>query len=298
MSTTIAGKLPRTIWILWLQGFARAPSLVRRCLDSWRTYHPQWQIVELDDTNLRDWLDLDAIVNPHRQDVTRQVLSDVIRINLLAEYGGVWVDATTLCSRPLDHWVFDCVGNGFFAFQNPGPDRLISSWFLASTPNCHLTRVYRDTVNAYWRQNVFVNQGTAFGKAIVRRLGSILNVNTSRTRFWFSTLVRKGLRVYPYHWFHYLMAEILRGDPHNREIWASRTRLQAADGWRAGTLRLQSSNRFATLSAPLSDTMKAAIDSREIYVWKLSYKKLPDLPPPGSALDYLLRRTTQEVPPA
>jgi hypothetical protein len=250
---------------------------------------------------------VNAIVNPRRRDVTRQALSDVIRINLLAEYGGVWVDATTLCRAPLDDWLFECVANGFFAFQNPGCDRLISSWFLASTTNCRLTRVYRDAVNCYWRQNIFVNQGTRLGKAIVRRLGSVLNVNTSRTKFWFAAPVTKGLRVYPYYWFHYHLADIIRRDPLSREIWACRTRIPAAYGWLGGrttrggtdappeTLRLKPSSRFATLSAPLSNMWKAAIDNREIPVWKLSYKKLPDPPIPGSVLDYLLSLPTQQA---
>jgi hypothetical protein len=40
---------------------------------------------------------------------------------------------------------------------------------------------------------------------------------------------------------------------------------------------------------------KAAIDNREIPVWKLSYKKLPDPPIPGSVLDYLLSLPTQQA---
>jgi len=39
-----------------------------------------------------------------------------VRILLLHEFGGIWVDATLLCNRPLDEWLPSTMTEGFFAF--------------------------------------------------------------------------------------------------------------------------------------------------------------------------------------
>ncbi len=279
----------RTIWILWLQGFASAPFVVRQCLASWKRHNPHWEIVELDEDNLGDWLDVEAIVSRARPDLSPQALSDIVRINLLATYGGVWVDATSFCCKGLDAWLPQSLASGFFAFQNPGPDRLLCSWLMASTDGCDLTIAYRDAVNAYWQHNEFANQRTWIGRHAVRRLSRLLNVNSSRTRWWFSRPVTKGLRVYPYYWFHYLLAEVIRRDRRSRAIWDRRMRYVVTDPFRAR--RIEGAQRFAALLAPLSATLKEAFDSGNTPVLKLSFKKLPGVPPAGSTLDYLFNAT-------
>ena len=60
--------------------------------------------------------------------------SDLLRLYLLNKYGGVWVDSTNLCRRPLDDWLPSAARQGFFAFfpdlQSPehqGVPHIISS---------------------------------------------------------------------------------------------------------------------------------------------------------------------------
>ena len=36
----------------------------------------------------------------------------MIRLELLAEHGGVWADATMLCLRPLDSWIAHALPEG------------------------------------------------------------------------------------------------------------------------------------------------------------------------------------------
>ncbi len=93
-----------------------------------------------------------------------------IRINLLAKYGVVWADATCYCCKPLDDWLDNYVASGFFAFRNPGNDKPISSWFLASAKNCKLILKYCKTVNNFWSKNRFTNQENSIGKFAVKYL--------------------------------------------------------------------------------------------------------------------------------
>lgn len=99
------------LYILWFQGFDKAPDVVKWCVHSWKRYNPTWNIVLLDDTNLHEYVDV-KVDN-----------SDIVRM-LLLRNGGLWVDATVFCHKPLDDWLPAYTTSGFFAFTP------MSTWFM------------------------------------------------------------------------------------------------------------------------------------------------------------------------
>lgn len=139
--------------MLWLQGWERAPRLVRACRRSWEILNPAWTIRALDRFSAQNFIDdpeARAVFNA--LDQPPEACSDRIRIALLEKHGGVWVDATAYCLRPLDDWLFDVLASGFFGFDRPTSDRLISSWFLAAPPGHYITRRWLELTLDYWRE--------------------------------------------------------------------------------------------------------------------------------------------------
>ena len=184
--------LPKVIWIFWYDGWDKAPIIVRKCLETWQLHNPDWEINKLSKDNLSDYIDLNSIIpQMDTKNIQIEALSDVIRISLLYRYGGVWVDSTLYCNQPLDTWVYTSVNPiGFFAFSRPGPDRMISSWFLASFRNNYIIEQwYHQTIN-YWS--------------------------------------RRREREH-YFWFHYLFGELYISDHKFKNIWDEATVL-SADG--------------------------------------------------------------------
>ncbi len=60
--------------------------------------------------------------------------SDIVRADLLANFGGIWIDATVFLTGPLEKYIIDA---DLFAFRTTFNDNkdapiLISSWFLSS----------------------------------------------------------------------------------------------------------------------------------------------------------------------
>jgi len=121
------------IYILWFQGFDKAPEVVQWCVASWKHYNPTWNIVLLDNTNLKDYVDLDKV--QYSKDIDLCHLADIVRMILLRDYGGLWVDATTFCNKPLDDWLPFYITEGFFAFDKPYPHLMVSNWFLYAEKN-------------------------------------------------------------------------------------------------------------------------------------------------------------------
>jgi len=141
----------KIIWTIWFQGEESAPDLVRRCLKSWRDKNPDWQVRCLTATDISKYINIGRLVDLSWQQITAASLSDIARILLLQEYGGVWVDATLYCNRPLNEWLADAMPSGFFAFAKPEPDRLLSSWFLAAECGNPIIAAWASAVSSYWR---------------------------------------------------------------------------------------------------------------------------------------------------
>jgi Capsular polysaccharide synthesis protein len=140
-------EVNRTIWTCWLQGEDRAPRLVRRCLSSWPSRNPGWDFRCLDARTLTDYVQL-----PEVQDKPLSPASfvDVLRVHLLRDYGGVWVDATVYCHRSLDEWLSPVFRGDFFAFSWGFPDRPLASWFLAARVPSLLVSRWFGRVQEYW----------------------------------------------------------------------------------------------------------------------------------------------------
>jgi hypothetical protein len=183
--------LPKVIWMLWLQGWDRAPRLVRACRQSWEANNPNWTIHCLDRVSVVKFVaNCDTLAALVDCDQPPEATSDRLRVALLAQHGGVWADATTYCLRPLDDWLFDVLRSGFFAFDRPGPDRLVSSWFLAAEPGNDLVRRWAEATLEYWKER--------------------------RQR-------------HHYYWFHYLFGAEYEKDPVFRSVYDNMSKI-SADG--------------------------------------------------------------------
>jgi len=128
-------------------------------------------------------------------DKPAEALSDQIRLELLDRYGGVWADATTICARPLDEWLGEAMPHGFAALSRPGPDRMISTWFLAAEKGSEIVERWRAATHAYWDGR--------------RNRGS-------------------------YFWVHELFAECHAADRSFREMWDASPVIPAANPFHFG----------------------------------------------------------------
>lgn len=149
MSEEYTGE--KIIWFMWLQGLQDAPALVKSCFASWKQHNPTWQIEFIDASNLYDYLPTNTLRELlGKSDITAASLSDLVRLELLHEYGGVWADATLLCQKPLDDWLPSVTDSGLFMFSRPGEDRHIASWFIAARAGNSLVEKWRSRVVSQW----------------------------------------------------------------------------------------------------------------------------------------------------
>ena len=199
--TVLDSTFPRKLWMYWQQGWNSAPPIVRKCAESWLRQNPSWQIHLLTEKNVPDFIRLPDFYQD-KLALPIPALSDVIRIHLLTEHGGVWADASTWCVRPLDEWLERMLAStGFFAYAQPGPDRPLSTWFIAAAPRHYIMERLKQEANDLWRQ-----------VAENRIIMEVTDDPASRDYFW----------------LHSIFASLLQTDRAMADIWNSGPQIKAA----------------------------------------------------------------------
>ena len=140
----------KIIYILWFQGFNNAPYIVKQCVESWKHYNKNWQIILLDRTNINQYINLKNYIDLSNKKLLLAHESDIIRLCILKEYGGLWVDSTLFCNKPLDEWLPDNCSKGFFAFHRPWPNLIINVWFLYSEKNTFIISKWLESTIKYY----------------------------------------------------------------------------------------------------------------------------------------------------
>lgn len=87
------------IWICWWQGEEQAPALVKACLNSVRNHAGAHRVILITEENYRQYVDIPAWIEKKYKAgvISRTNYSDLLRLSLLAKYGGMWLDATFFC---------------------------------------------------------------------------------------------------------------------------------------------------------------------------------------------------------
>lgn len=154
LATSPSRTLPKTIWTYW--DSEDLPKSIQYCMSTWRKYNKDHDIIFLTKNNINSYLpDFDISTFRHADSSAR--ISDCIRLNVLATYGGIWMDASMICNRSLD-WVHQTIKDkeflGYYisAFTQDPKYPVIESWFFACVPQSPFVIEWRD---AFMRMNKY-----------------------------------------------------------------------------------------------------------------------------------------------
>jgi len=203
-----AAQSPRHVFIFWAQGFHDVPWFVPHVVSSWRRRNPNWKVYLLSESDIGRVVEIDGgMITRFGDDLV--AMSEVLRINLLRDHGGVWADATLLSLRSLDDWLTgvelgrDFGRSGFFAFERPrlgqfgrpAADEVLDNWFFYADPRDDRVR---------------------------RALSAVV---AAMEDYWRDRLVKDE-----YFWLFDVFIRVHRENPDFQHVWDATPRLGAADG--------------------------------------------------------------------
>ena len=152
-------RINRTIWAFWRQGVENAPELVKKCIESQKKYASNWgyDYVLLSDENLNQYLKLpNYIEEKHKKKIIGEAnYSDIIRSQLLIQYGGIWMDSTCFVTGEMPSHIKNAsffmfsTGNWWPWFLSPSK---CSSWFIKADKGNELLIKTRNYMFEHWLQ--------------------------------------------------------------------------------------------------------------------------------------------------
>lgn len=205
----------KVIWSAWFQGVENRPPLVNLCFERWTKLNPSYQL------RVVDFSETQHVLSKFQIDcstISPAALSDILRLHLLLNEGGIWTDASVLPVLPLNEWLTLDSDHPFFAFERPAPDRVISSWFLAAKPNSRLLEAWWGLTFDYWQLPRTLKLGP--NSEIWIPPDPTLEVTIPN---------QHAGATYPYFWFHYLFGRLLEIDNSLALEWRNAVKLPAAD---------------------------------------------------------------------
>lgn len=149
----------KRVWICWLQGMENAPEVVKDCYKSVQYWLNDWEVIVITKENMSEYVDFpDFILKKWQRGViTNTHLSDLLRLELLIRYGGLWLDATTYLTGKLPLYVEK---RDFFVYRNGWMDQEMinmASWFIyAGKTNNKLLFETRNLLYLYWKKYNFL----------------------------------------------------------------------------------------------------------------------------------------------
>jgi hypothetical protein len=119
------------VWFFWWQGEENMPQLVRTCYNTLKYYSNGHKVNLITKNNFRDFVSLpDYLTRKIEKKIFSLTLfSDILRMCLLYEHGGLWLDSTVLLTKPLPPLPEICTHLGFWSPKDDG--KIITTCFGA-----------------------------------------------------------------------------------------------------------------------------------------------------------------------
>jgi mannosyltransferase OCH1-like enzyme len=147
LPTAMQTKDVGPIWQFWGQGLEAAPPIVSACVRSVAENAGGRKHIVLTAETVADYLDLPAPLLARREFWGWTKFSNILRLLLLEQYGGTWIDATVYLAAPLPQFVAE---SEFFVFQRDHDPRILANWFIHTVAGHPLISACRAAYEQYW----------------------------------------------------------------------------------------------------------------------------------------------------
>lgn len=156
--------IPHKIHYCWF-GYHKKPKLIQKCISSWKTYLPDWQIIEWNESNY------DINKNTYISEAYRQgkwaFVVDYARFDILNEQGGIFLDTDVELLRPIPENFLE-----YEAFTGFESDKTINPGLIyASIPG---QTILKELTTVY--------ENKKYGEKIDGRVENIVDISTEVLR--------------------------------------------------------------------------------------------------------------------
>ncbi|MFI3165973.1 MAG: capsular polysaccharide synthesis protein [Bacillota bacterium] len=147
---------PKIIWNFWYQGNQDDIEIIKVCMDSVRrNVSEDVELITITKDNLAQYLDIPVYIYAKLESglITITHFSDIVRMGLLSQYGGCWLDATCYVTGDISY-VFDkafwSIKRESNAISRDVPKRKWTSFAQCACANCMINHLIYLLFIKYW----------------------------------------------------------------------------------------------------------------------------------------------------
>ena len=154
---TKVATLQNYIWIFWWQDIEDAPEIVKKCFNKIKLYNLNVKLITKN--NYKEYVSIPEYIIELLENgkITLTHFSDILRFNLLADYGGLWLDATIYISD--ERIINEILKKDFYTIKLKNcPRRIVSKglwtgYCMGGNKNNLLFLFMKNFFNEYWKNN-------------------------------------------------------------------------------------------------------------------------------------------------
>ncbi len=155
---TVFHEKSNKVWFCWFQGIENAPEIVEICYNSLKENLNDKEIILITEENMFEYIAFPQFIMEKWKKgiISNTHISDLLRLELLIKYGGLWLDATVFCSSSN---IPDYIDNSeLFFYQHLTLNKyarsaFISSWLIHAKSNNKILMATRYLLYKYWEKN-------------------------------------------------------------------------------------------------------------------------------------------------
>ena len=148
-------------WVFWWQGIESAPEIIKICVSNMKKNAGNHPVRVIDSQNYHQYIQIPDHVSQKLQQrkISITHFSDFLRMKLLSEHGGMWLDATVFVNDPIREDIFRVP---IWTVRNPGLDMTnVSRWewsinFMGGWQGNVLFKALAQVLDRYWLEHEIV----------------------------------------------------------------------------------------------------------------------------------------------
>ena len=180
-------KIPKKIHYCWFGG-KELPKLAKKCIESWKKYCPDYEIIEWNENNFD--INMNTYVKEAYENKKWAFVTDYVRLYALYNYGGIYMDTDVEVVRNLDEFLEN---ESFFGFEDSNH---VSTGIMASKKN---NQLIKEISNHYDTRNFIMKDGKLDMTTNVIIITEILSKKGLKKNNKKQTI--EGLTIYPSEFF-------------------------------------------------------------------------------------------------
>lgn len=193
--------IPKVIHFIWFGD--KMPERIKVITNSWRTLMPEYKFIKWNESNSGEFLN-NQFVCQAMKDKNYAFVSDYIRLKVLYEYGGIYLDTDMIIIKKLDDFL------SYKTFWGRMYSNAVGTAIIGAEPH---NGVIRELLDIYEKREVsfeesnnrlitrfFIDKFNLFSDKNIKQVLGDKNILLP-TRYFYLPLIKKSKNSYSYHLF-------------------------------------------------------------------------------------------------